>query len=227
MSTAPAEHPAVFSDTIMAQLFDVLTAEADDVAALYGRPMRVLDPMAGIGTIHRLAGPGIKTFGIELEPEWAQAHRRTRVGDATQLPRWWSRRFDATVTSPDYGNRMADSFDARDSSSRVGYRWQLGRKLSDESVVVRWGSRYRQLHELVLSEMVRVTRPGGLVIVNISDFIEKGEVVPVVDWYRSTLTQWLTLPIERDIEISTPRMRKGQNWQARVDVEPVIVCRRP
>ena len=131
------------------------------------------------------------------------------------------------MTSPDYGNRMADSFDARDSSSRVGYRWQLGRKLSDESVVVRWGSRYRQLHELVLSEMVRVTRPGGLVIVNISDFIEKGEVVPVVDWYRSTLTQWLTLPIERDIEISTPRMRKGQNWQARVDVEHVIVCRRP
>ena len=62
---------------------------------------------------------------------------------------------------------------------------------------------------------------------NISDFIEKGEVVPVVDWYRSTLTQWLTLPIERDIEISTPRMRKGQNWQARVDVEHVIVCRRP
>ena len=59
MSTAPAEHPAVFSDTIMAQLFDVLTAEADDVAALYGRPMRVLDPMAGIGTIHRLAGPDV------------------------------------------------------------------------------------------------------------------------------------------------------------------------
>lgn len=101
-------HPAPFSDALLPIFAEVLGR----------RRSPVLDPFAGIGRVHELhALTGCTTVGVELEPRWAASHRRTLQGDATDLPRVWSRKFAAVVTSPCYGNRMADHHDAADVCS--------------------------------------------------------------------------------------------------------------
>ena len=81
--------------------------------------IRVLDPFAGTGRIHGLGGVvggiGVDTVGVELEPEWAQMSPGTIVGDALNVVEMFgARSFDAVMTSPCYGNRMADHHDAKD-----------------------------------------------------------------------------------------------------------------
>jgi tRNA G10 N-methylase Trm11 len=96
-------HPAKYSLGVMAAILDAL--------GTYPPPGKlVLDPMAGTGRIHELRQYGYVTKGIELEPEWAAMHPLTEVGDATALDACWSKRFAAVITSPPYGNRMADSY---------------------------------------------------------------------------------------------------------------------
>jgi hypothetical protein len=89
-------HPARFSAPVLAVIASIVEQEAQHL----GRPMRLLDPFAGIGGIHTLStdsaheqgdlwGPmtsRIITVGIELEAEWACQHPRTIVGDARALP---------------------------------------------------------------------------------------------------------------------------------------------
>ena len=78
------EHPAKFSNPILAVINEVLAEESKR----QGRPYSVLDPMAGVGRIHELDHRYIsETIGVEIEPEWAAAHPGTEVGDATAL-RW-------------------------------------------------------------------------------------------------------------------------------------------
>src|ERR1700729_4555078 len=85
-------HPARFSAPVVAVIAPIVEQEAKHL----GRPMRLLDPFAGVGGVHTLSsesalGQGdlwetmtsrIATVGIELEPEWACHHARTMVGDA-------------------------------------------------------------------------------------------------------------------------------------------------
>lgn len=113
IDTAPdvliPEHPATFSKTVLDRLREVLV----DHVQLHG-PVRVLDPFAGTGGIHDLAqADTIETVGVELQPEWASAHPDTQVGDATALP-FPAGSFGGIVTSPCYGNRMADHHVAKD-----------------------------------------------------------------------------------------------------------------
>ena len=108
----PARHPAKFTDTLLPAIAKLLRPHV--------RPgYRVLDPFAGVGKIFLLNQwyPGMQIEGIEIEPEWAAQHPRTTLGNALALP-WADSHFDAIVTSPTYGNRMADSHTARDSSRR-------------------------------------------------------------------------------------------------------------
>jgi len=122
------KHPAVFSDAILAEMADLLVL-------LDWPGSSVLDPFAGKGRVHALpqlvreecferaiARRQVKTVGVEIEAEWAacSAFGATLVGDSTQLPRSWSRRFGAVVTSPCYGNRFADHHDNRDACKRCG-----------------------------------------------------------------------------------------------------------
>lgn len=105
MTVGPApdldvDHPAKFSIEVL---------EALDLIVPTGVP--ILDPYAGVGYIHRLVGRD--TWGLELEPEWATVHPRTVVGNALHLP-WRSSSWWWVVTSCTYGNRMADSHDARE-----------------------------------------------------------------------------------------------------------------
>ena len=100
-------HPATFSDPILAA-----------IDAALGDAETVLHPFAGIGGIHRL---NRSTVGVELEPESAEQHPNTIVGNALDLPSP-DDIFDAIATSPTYGNRMADHHDAKDGSTRHTYR---------------------------------------------------------------------------------------------------------
>jgi hypothetical protein len=112
MITIP-KHPAVFPDEIIE-----LAREAIDIPD-HGYPIKVLDPFAGVGGVHKLVRfPYVQTTGVELMPRWAAQNPGTMVGDATRLPADWTAHFDAVFTSPCYGNRMADHHEANDKCSR-------------------------------------------------------------------------------------------------------------
>lgn len=107
----PRAHPAPFSLPVLDAIEPILEHEA----FVQGKKkLRVLDPFAGIGRIHDLPH---NTVGVELEPEWAQCHKDTEVGDATKL-RFRANSYDAVVTSPCYGNRMSDHHENKDSCKK-------------------------------------------------------------------------------------------------------------
>lgn len=113
MSIAKSEipdHPARFSRAVLSELRSMLTCEVERV----GR-VRVIDPFAGVGLVHELADERVETIGVEIQPEWAAAHPDTTCANVLDFARSWEREaFDVLLTSPAYGNRMADSHDARD-----------------------------------------------------------------------------------------------------------------
>ena len=212
-------HPAKFSDTIL----EVLQSTLEEESRRHRRHLRVLDPMAGTGRIHELAGPWT-TVGVETESEWAACHSRTVVADATALP-FSDHAFDAAITSPAYGNRMADAHEAKDVyktgpragqlTDRITYRHKLGRKLSpNNGGGLQRGEKYREVHERTLAEMVRVTAPGGLVVVNVSNHIRNHQEVDVAGWWHGVMEQTGLLP-EQDLRVPTPRIRYGKNHGAR------------
>jgi hypothetical protein len=209
-------HPAKFTDTVIAEidkrLFDHL--ERGDT---------ILDPFAGTGRIHRL-DHRYTTFGLEIEPDWAKQHPRTIQGDALALP-FIDRSFDAVVTSPTYGNRLADTYDGRDGSRRHTYRIDLGRlPHAGSSATLQWGDAYREFHVQAWKEATRVARK--LVMINVSNHIRAGKEQPVVEFHTITLMEmgWLLCGAW---PVSTPRMRHGQNHKARVDSEFVLAFRPP
>jgi hypothetical protein len=121
---------------------------------------------------------------------------------------------------------MSDSFSAQDDSRRIGYRFALGRPVSPGSGAgMPWGDAYRQLHLRILREMKWVTRPGGLVIVNVSNHIRAGEEQYVAEWWLANMLA-LGLRLESTVPVETPRMRFGENHAARVEHEWVLVTRR-
>ena len=211
-----ANHPAKFSAPIMEELEVVTKA----VAEAAGRPIRVLDPMAGIGTIHRLAFiPGVETVGLEIEPEWAIQHFSTIEGDATEMP-FPNDSFDIVAFSPPYGNRMADQFVSKDGTTRITYYHMLGRRLHENSAAgMHWGDEYRKVMREILVESKRVT--SNLVILNVSDFVKNATIVPVVRWYVDMMLE-LRFKVIRDTAVATKRMGYGANRKLRVPSERVI-----
>lgn len=201
-------HPCPFSDEIL------------NVIRPMVRPTdRVLDPFAGVGKIHEL---NADTVGVELEPEWADMHPQTIVGDALALP-FDDETFDVVATSPVFGNRMSDHHEARDDSKRITYRHQLGRKLHPNNAgQLQWGEKYRLFHAEAWAEAVRVLKPGGRFVLNVSDHIRSGVVQKVVEWHVDEL-QRLELQLVSDIEVPTRRMGFGANRNVRVEHEHVVV----
>ena len=150
----------------------------------------------------------------------------TLLGTALELP-FSDGKFDAICTSPTYGNRMADHHNAKDSSKRITYRHKLGHPLHpDNSGQMQWGVVYRQFHRQAWLEAIRVLRPGGLFLLNISDHIRKGVVQEVSRWHSELLIE-LGLMFLKRIDISTPRMRFGSNAHLRTGTEYAIVFSKP
>jgi tRNA G10 N-methylase Trm11 len=188
----------------------------------------VLDPFAGVGGIHTVGHylEEVDTWGVEIEPEWAAAHPRTYVGDALNL-QFEDETFNVIMTSPAYGNRMADHFEAKDTSRRLTYRHQLGRPLNDNNGgKLQWGDHYREFHRAAWIEANRVLGVGGLFVVNVSDHIRAGKRIPVTAWHKETLTE-IGLVFIREEQVETRRMRFGANHAARVEHESILIFRKP
>lgn len=103
-------HPATWSTPVLGEV-------ARMVVRHHGRPAdaRLLDPFAGTG--EKLYRVFPRAVGVEIEPEWAAVDRRTVCADATALP-FRPGSFRLAVSSPAYGNRMADSHDAQERCRR-------------------------------------------------------------------------------------------------------------
>ena len=207
-------HPAVFSDKILPVVAELLTPEHKNV----------LDPFAGVGRVHELREMvdwELSTVGIELEPEWADLHPDTHVGNALSL-KFEDGSFDAVVTSPTYGNRLADHHNARDGSVRRSYTHDLGRGLHDDnSGDLHWGEEYRDFHVKAWVEVKRVLRDGGRLLLNISDHIRQRQRQYVCSWHTQTLLQLGFVLVDAD-RVVTPRLRQGANAEARVPSEMVL-----
>lgn len=207
-------HPAVFSKTIL----PVIAGLLDE------RHRLTLDPFAGVGGVYRLAeitGWDMEIIGVELEKEWAAAHPRTIVGNVLSLP-FRDGQFDAVVTSPTYGNRLADHHNARDSSWRRSYTHDLGRNLSSSnSGAMQWGDNYRRFHRNAWGEVRRVLRDGGRLALNISDHIRGGKRQHVAHWHVMCLAK-KGFKLADAASVVTPRLRTGANRTARVTSEMVL-----
>ncbi|MGH9196557.1 MAG: hypothetical protein ACRD1T_12545 [Acidimicrobiia bacterium] len=176
---------------------------------------KVLDPFAGTGRIHELEEWGHLTTGIEIEPEWAELHKRTELGDALDL-RFKGESFDAICTSPAYGNRMADAHNAKDAETRRSYTHDLGHPLHpNNSGRLQWGPKYREFHEQAWDEVARVLKFGGRFVLNIKDHIRKGKWQYVAGWHVTYLVGVLGLDLLFHVEVEAAGMKAGSNGDLR------------
>lgn len=218
-----ANHPAPFSEAVMQVVESQLPKAVPP-------PARVLDPFAGIGRVHGLQKLGYDTYGIEIEPEWAAAHKDTQEGDARALP-FLDGTMHAVVTSPTYGNRMADHHRAKDGSKRTSYTHNI-RELTDDpereladgntGKLYAWNADYWQLHEGAYAEVDRVLADDGIVVLNTSDFIRKGQVIRVTGGHHALFGQ-MGYRLVAAFKVPTPRMGFGANGSARVQFEDVAI----
>lgn len=244
----PVKHPAKYSKPIWLAIYR-------DVAKLVTMhpeksDWHVLDPFAGVGGIfdlHVMEGdydPGdlvFKITGIEIESEWAvqaQGHERYRdLHDQMIAMDFFDfachpavkETFDLVVTSPTYGNRMADHHtpSPEDTSVRNTYRHKLGRELSEgSSAGLQWGDEYREFHRDAWSEVFDLLESGGYFILNVKDHIRKGVKQPVVAWHdaycRSIGFNKIT-----HTQVPVSGNRQGENGDVRVDTESVILYQKP
>ena len=179
------KHPCTFPKPVM----DVFQSHVDRQPT----PPRVLDPFAGIGGVHALANCE-STAGIEIEPEWASLHPNTACGDSAELllavP---DDSVDMVVTSPAYGNRMADQYLPKptDVSRRFTYAVSLGRKLTEGNGASKaFGPKYCEIHSSVWEQCARVLKPSGSFLLNVKNFYKAGEVVDVVAWHLAELRSY-------------------------------------
>ena len=221
MKANEVKHPAKYTDVLLPVFAEELKGRS-----------KVIDIFAGTCKISK-----IKDFGYEgeiycneIEPEWANLGigkvDNITTSDSESLP-YKDGYFDAICTSPTYGNRMADSHNAKDNSVRNTYTHKIGRKLNEENTgAMQWGKKYRDKHLKIWKEAERILKPGGVLILNISNHIRKGEVVYVSEWHVDTLID-IGFLLGKEIKIETPRNRFGANSDKRVPYESVFILTKP
>lgn len=213
----PTPHPAKFSAPILARIEELLHE--------YLVEGNALDPFAGTGLVHTLANDDMQTWGLELEPEWAIQHPRTFCGDVLVDCGIFEMLFDCIITSPCYGNRMADSHvqGAADLSTRHTYTHYLKRKLTAGNAgAMQWGRGYRKFHRDAWGKVLGVLRDDGVFVLNVSDHVRKGKVVKVAAWHKGVLASMGVVWVHDEL-IETRRQGHGENGKVRVDGEHVMV----
>ena len=230
-------HPAKFSEPLL----PILARYVD------GAPfcdLLILDPFAGTGRIgllrHDLTMQPEAILANEIEPAWAELHE-TAYGvdwslcrDARKLAPWITdERIDAIVTSPAYGNRMADACDwapgRRHSTYTSALRETVGDPTRDlqpgNAGAMQWGDAYRRLHREVWAECWRVLRPGGRLVLNVADHYRDGQLQGVPAWHVSALLG-IGFHFLDVVEVETARYGFGDNSELRAP-ELVICLYRP
>ena len=211
-------HPAKYTNSFIPFFADILKDASS-----------VLDPMAGTGKISLIREHGYDgDIYCNDILDWGDLKSddvRWTFEDAAALP-YEDASFDAICTSPVYGNRMSDHFNSKDGSKRLTYRHGFGEELSkDNTGRMQWGKKYQQKHAEIYKECRRLLKNEGTFIVNVSDHIRAGEVVPVAKWHEQALIDAGFALVERR-EIETPRMGFGANAKARVQYEIIMVFRK-
>lgn len=213
------KHPATYSKAILEKLDELIG------------PGIWLDPFIGTGKLYSLTRPDRQFVGVELEPEWAGVDPRTICGDSlawmTEIRDEGVTRFDGVVTSPVYGNRMSDHHDAKDGSRRRSYKFDLGRDVSEGSSceMYFWQPEYQAFHLAAWSLAFGVTRDGGLMHLNVKNFIRNREPQYVVAWHMGALKR-VGWKIEKVVQVGVPGLRDGENYEARFDTEAIIIAKR-
>ena len=217
------KHPAVFSDKLLPIIAEI---------AINHSVQKVLDPFAGTGKLALIKELGFRgTIDcVEIEREWASTNLYSvdnwYVADSANM--YWAQNesYDAICTSTVYGNRLSDHHNAQDGSKRISYKHFLGRDLTEGNTgQMQWGDDYRRKHEQVYLECLRVLKYDGIFILNISDHIRKGEIMPVSLWHRETLEE-LGLTLIQEVQVETPRMKFGKNAELRVKYENIFVFKK-
>lgn len=191
--TIAVKHPAKFSEPLL----PVMARYADGAST-------ILDPFAGTGRVglirqHLTVSP-VEIAANEIEEAWApQGHANgcddVWIGDARDMHWWEASRFDAIVTSPAYGNRMADACDWAPGRRHSTYTSALRETIGDPSAVLQagnagaeqWGHSYREIHRAAWREAWRVLAPGGRLVLNIADHYRAGVTQGVPEWHVSAL----------------------------------------
>lgn len=216
MRTTGTSHCAKFSDALLPQIADMLS-KALPMGSM------ILDPFAGTGKgVDFLCEHNYDAWGVELEPEFIESPYVIE-GNALSLP-FGDEEFDGIVTSPTYGNRMADK-DMRESVAGT-YAKSLGRHASEgSSCHLQWGDKYREFHRAAWIEATRVLRDGGYFILNVKNHIRAKEEQLVSEWHCLVLASLGYELIETRF-IETPGVRIGANSEARVDGEYLHLFRK-
>ncbi len=219
----PRKHPATFTKAILTKLDEIVPN------GVY------LDPFAGVCKIQRIQKLSRQFVCVELEPEWAvqaPSPKQVIVGDSLVQMKEWRKdgtRFDGVVTSPVYGNRMSDHHEASDGSRRTSYTHLLGHMPSEGSSATMyfWQPEYQKFHRKAWRRCYQVTRPGGVMFLNVKNFYRDKQLIDTVTWHADALVKagWDAESMVQ-YPVFTPGHRDGENSEARVDHEVIIVARR-
>ena len=179
------------------------------------RPERLIAKLDRLDIASRNVAKCQKIQVVAIEPAGIQMIQEIETSTGTYIG-------EGYLMHNCYGNRLSDKL-LRDRHKRKTYASELARELHpDNGGALPWGAKYRTFHLAAWTEARRVLEPGGLFVLNIKDHIRRGVVQPVTDWHIEAL-EGLGFRVLEHVHIDCPGMRFGQNRDARVDYESVIL----
>jgi len=209
-------HPAKFSDCLLPVIKELIPEGTEWIT----------DPMAGIGKI-TLLGSNFKYQCNEIEPEWA-SQIKAQIVTAKDAKALKLVERTVIITSPPYGNRMADCFITKRPSSMKGrYAGDLGRRLSEgSSASLAFGNKYKALMTEIYTSLFEQMNEGQVFILNASNFIRDKKEVNVIGFYLELFSQ-KGFTLDDFKTVKTPRDRgRGANSKLRVSFEVLMKWRK-